>query len=512
MAAYQTHGNDSSLLFLLVDLIEARDDDARLYSIAVLKPLNSEWHIRLEYVDNQLIQVMSANFIFIHLPVEMISNTNAVIQNLRNQLQWTTTEEELRIERWSLLNGVCVLHFSRTTIAFFNAILQAAVQLGLRPFPNYCMLGLSIPQPLGGGPNEINMSQRINTPQQYLDHLAAAVSAPLIKIGVIEKGFYRHANLAHAIYHPEPERTGADHSDREHGTHVAGIIGATPDRVSPMQGLCTSDQIELHLFTLMPLSLQNGTTPAPNANISAELLLLLSQWANRVSNTPFFKGLLDCFQQCSDLDISLINMSLEWYEENFNKQYTENLLDGFARVIQDRNFHIVIAAGNNKRNLDYFQTNQPGNSNVINVDVFSSLASRLPEQVTLISASDVNGNHWEDPNFGANVGSNFGSMVALAAPGEKILSTSAVYGASLPLTYAHINYGLNTGTSQAAPHVTGAMAAMKIFHPRMSFYAISSQFKSTADAIVTPVAVDPPITSMNPPPNARRLNLNQAWF
>lgn len=65
--------------------------------------------------------------------------------------------------------------------------------------------------------------------------------------------------------------------------------------------------------------------------------------------------------------------------------------------------------------------------------------------------------------------SNHGSWVTMAAPGSGILSTSPSYDVTMNTTHGLAkNYGSLNGTSQAAPHVSGAAAVLWSVHPTWS--------------------------------------------
>jgi subtilisin len=71
--------------------------------------------------------------------------------------------------------------------------------------------------------------------------------------------------------------------------------------------------------------------------------------------------------------------------------------------------------------------------------------------------------------------SNFGSVVDLAAPGVDVLST-----------YNKDDYGLESGTSMAAPHVTGHAALYKADNPLATPSEVKSALLQAAASSTTP--------------------------
>ena len=167
------------------------------YSIAVLKSSTSSRRICLEYKDKELRQATSAHFIFINLSGrgDGFLNTGILIQQLQENLQETDSvsgQSELWIETCPSCEGIVALHFSSEKIEFYSLILRVAVALGLRPFPDYCMLGLSpctLLDSLTWNFDSWKSPHGIHVPQDYLDTNVPKDFEP-IKVGVIEKGFY----------------------------------------------------------------------------------------------------------------------------------------------------------------------------------------------------------------------------------------------------------------------------------------------------------------------------------
>ena len=394
---------------------------------------NSRQLIRLEYDDDRkLLTAMSANFIFI---------SNARVEVLLERMNRDVNivgGGEMWIESCPTLEGFCALHFSSKKIEFFDRVLDIAHSLRINPFPNYFILGPST-YTRNKRPGKHDSWRTVNEvwlPGDFVNY------NPPIKIGVIDKSFVYHFNLPGTNQirgQPMP-----DSVDPTHGTHVAGIIGATTpsDGSVAMRGLCPPTTAELRLHVLFP----SGGPPVPGIQYC-------------------FNDLRRVLNNCGEDRISLVNLSMEWCCL-FNRQqlkYVENMLSHFAELFHLWRYHVVISEGNNARNLDALALRQiPTGENTVEIDVFSSLR-RVSNRVTIVGASDIFG---QLASF-----SNYGSMVSVVAPGEHILSTSA----------SPDKYDVRDGTSQSAPFVTGAMALMKVRFPDLSYSQIVERLQNTVD-------------------------------
>ena len=95
------------------------------------------------------------------------------------------------------------------------------------------------------------------------------------------------------------------------------------------------------------------------------------------------------------------------------------------------------------------------------------------EETIAVGATDASGNRWDAGVFG----SNYGSWIDLVAPGVNILSTTS--GG---------NYGTKTGTSMAAPHVTGVLGLLLSQNPN---YTID-ELRAMLEEMASPVPNCPP--------------------
>jgi subtilisin family serine protease len=92
--------------------------------------------------------------------------------------------------------------------------------------------------------------------------------------------------------------------------------------------------------------------------------------------------------------------------------------------------------------------------------------------VMAVSATNLTDERW---SF-----SNYGSWVDLAAPGVNIFSTAHIAAG------AHPGYTFKTGTSMAAPHVSGVAALLRSLNPLLSVDEVRHILLSTADDLGNP--------------------------
>jgi subtilisin len=146
-------------------------------------------------------------------------------------------------------------------------------------------------------------------------------------------------------------------------------------------------------------------------------------------------------------EIDVVNLSLE------GRQNSPFLNDEITKSVNS-NVTYVVAAGNG----DMYLPNRPP------MDASKVIPANHPLVITVSAIADSDGkcggiglstSAGGDDEFYSN--SNYGSVVDIAAPGVDIMST-------LPSN----TYGLDTGTSMAAPHVSGAVALYKSYHNNSS--------------------------------------------
>lgn len=248
----------------------------------------------------------------------------------------------------------------------------------------------------------------INTPKAW-DYTTGSDE---IYVGVIDTGIdgmhdYLSGNLSNGLHMdfsgntPKPLNIPIDSSN--HGTHVAGIIGAKPNSSTGVVGVCW------------------------NVNIVSLRISINGYWyssrAIQAVDYAILKG------------IDVLNYSGRVRDEVTNET---NINDpALSQIIANYPGLFVAAAGN------YYSDNDE-------VDVFPANYSLTHSNVISVGALDINDEKALFSNYGIN-------SVQIYAPGYDIYST-------LPDN----NYGALSGTSMAAPYVSGVAALLLSVNPSLT--------------------------------------------
>ncbi len=258
--------------------------------------------------------------------------------------------------------------------------------------------------------------------------------APSIVVAVIDSGIrYTHEDLAGNMWHnPNPvsgdlygtnavAHNGDPMDDEGHGTHCAGIIGAVGDNGIGITGVAW--KVQLMACKFLDAS---GT-----GTISDEVAAIdyACNHGARILNCSFG---------------TIIPSAVE--KAAFKEARSHQII-------------VVAAAGNNHAD------NDDENGTFYNLPSYPA-AYKLDNIVSVASTSLFS----QLSNF-----SNYGAKtVHLAAPGEEIYSTW--------FSHDH-SYYVDSGTSMAAPHVTGALALMMEQFSNLSYQQLIAHLLFTTDKL-----------------------------
>lgn len=217
-------------------------------------------------------------------------------------------------------------------------------------------------------------------------------------------------------------RNDSDPEDEfNHGTHVAGTIGAVGNNAVGVSGVSWS-------VRLMAVKLFDHTGESTSA-MAVSCFEYVTMMKNRGVN------------------VRITNSSWGGPPEGEDDQALEDAIDaaGAAGILN------VCAAGNGCRNIDPAP---------FYPDSFES------PSIFSVASSDVNDDRSGFSNYGA-------AGVDLAAPGSNILSTNI--GIS--------SYGYRSGTSMATPQVAGASALLVAHNPALSVAALKAALMNSVDVL-----------------------------
>ncbi len=214
-----------------------------------------------------------------------------------------------------------------------------------------------------------------------------------------------------------------------HGTHVTGILGAQANNGIGIAG--TASAYDNSVLDLMVIDIFPGA---------------------KTTFSYLFKGM----EYARSQGAKVINLSLGINLNTASAEY-QLLVQGCRKVFDSfmaEGITVVCAAGNG----------DSGNAVYDNGEI-TSVPGDLSSTISVINV---------DRNNNKSSTSNYGSMKDISAPGTDIWSTKA--GAS---------YGSQSGTSMAAPVVTGVAAMMLSVNPSLDPAAVKDILRATATDINT---------------------------
>ena len=268
-----------------------------------------------------------------------------------------------------------------------------------------------------------------------------------IKIGVIDNGFdVGHEDLKNII-----SSVSAGNDNQKHGTHVAGIIGAEANNKKGITGIVWNCELLTKDCKLNQKQEKDG----------------------QYKNWDTMNRILGYTSLLIHDGAKVVNLSLGLEMPSNTTAFSQKRLDEHGRRAsaylyalrqQGYDFVIVQAAGNG---------NEAGVSvDSINNGLFCSInknncvcsetitANSIIDRIIVVGAAQNGQNN----NYTQCSFSNAGSRVDICAPGENVYST-------VPGGWSG-EYDYDTGTSMAAPIVTGVAALVWSANPKLTGYEV----------------------------------------
>jgi subtilisin family serine protease len=241
-----------------------------------------------------------------------------------------------------------------------------------------------------------------------------------VTVAIVDNGFnLTHPELSSKVVHPYNVWLHSDKifaQEEDHGTHVAGTALALADNGKGISGVAPGCKF-------MPIQVADQKGRMTTTSVLDGIIYALYQGADVIN-----VSLGSSFQGRNQIPE---NEQKDLIKNHFKEE--ERLWLEIMRIAARHNSTIVVAAGND--NL------------LVGID-----ALQRPELFITVSAIDKSNNPFNKANF-----SNYGKYSDISAPGVDIYSSVGKDG-----------YATMSGTSMAAPIISGAVALMKSLNKNLT--------------------------------------------
>ncbi len=265
-----------------------------------------------------------------------------------------------------------------------------------------------------------------------------------ISIGFVDTGCdYDHEDLNGKIYFTSTENQNTC-DDQNHGTHVAGIMGAIPNNKKGVTGI-----------------LWNGKIYAHDAKYQG-----VNDDKEKMTDTKCYNGVVQNIEagaKVVNLSVGYSTSEIPPTEENISSfsitasSYTAYLLN------QGYDFIICQSSGNGNSSGTAVDTRTNGMFCSINQDETGqseAMAKQIVDRIMVVGSMNSGGTQATSSNYGANVD--------VAAPGVSIYSTTIG------------DYGHLSGTSMSSPLVASMLGVIWSVNPNLTGPEVANILKTTA--------------------------------
>lgn len=287
-----------------------------------------------------------------------------------------------------------------------------------------------------------------------------------INVGIVDNGFdTNHEDLSLVVLNNDVNNA------ENHGTHVAGVIGATINNEIGISGILKQKNI-----------------------YCVDCYATSKQKKSNIAVSSLMDGIITCLDnQCKVINMSSGTKftSKDETAESAKESARYATIYLFAMLDSYDDFIIVQSAGNgNKAGIGVDAHKYNGYFASIDDEVIQSVLDEFKEKEVVlnrdISAEDVKNAYMivgavdskkKKDNWQLSEFSNYGNAVTVCAPGVDVFSTIVTGGVDG-------NYGNMDGTSMAAPIVSGITAMVWSVDPTMSAKQVQDYITYTATEIV----------------------------
>jgi subtilisin family serine protease len=274
---------------------------------------------------------------------------------------------------------------------------------------------------------------------------------PRTTITFLDNGFGNHNQLTyHTVRGGMPAAPIPVNCDTSHGTHVAGIVGASFGRGVGIDGIVPDarvDAIPISRELLAASATDGEDTAQQHVSFFMNAITDLAEYLDEDPPKPDERRVVNISLAYNWFGVALVTRSNPTDDRIIRDQIRQHakVVQTLVKSVQDRVL-FVAAAGN-----DSDATSSPVRADFATPFAFAALNTapgfKPSKNIIIVEATNRDGNRASFSNIGGHV----------SAPGVEVMSTLASTNAP---------FGVCSGTSQAAPHVSALAAILFELDPK----------------------------------------------